>query len=84
MERLRTTTRIRAITAAALSAAALTTALTGCGGGPSQSACKTAMRAELAHAITDPHAAPGREPAACHGLPAATLRRLATQVLTQG
>lgn len=62
--------------------------LAGCGGGhhgvhhPSAAACKTAMKHDYAHAQADPSASPAGEPAACKGLPANVLKKLAAEILS--
>lgn len=69
----------------AVVAAAAVVALAGCGSGQSHAvkvaACKTAMRADFRHALAHPSAPAATEPAACKGLSAAVVRRLAGQIL---
>lgn len=60
--------------------AVLVLALSACGGGPNPAACKTAMRAEFAAAVTS--GKQGTEPAACRGLSNAELRKLLAEILT--
>jgi hypothetical protein len=61
--------------------------LAGCASGqaparhPGAAACRAAMRADYQHAVASPSAAPAGEPASCRGLPAATLRRIASEIL---
>lgn len=62
----------------------LSVALTACGGsGPSESACKAAMKADYATAIANPAASAATEPSACKGLPTATLQKLAGEVMDE-
>lgn len=69
---------MRRVTAAAVAAAALL--LTACGSsGPSQADCKKAMKQQYATALASGQK--GTEPAACKGLSAAVLQKLAGQVL---
>jgi hypothetical protein len=73
----------RIIPAAMALAAAV--ALAGCGttqSGPSVTACKAAMKAEYAAALST--GKQGTEPSACKGLPSSTLTALAGQILSQG
>lgn len=68
--------------AAAVTTLALAGGLAGCGGsGPSESACKTAMTRDYAYALAHPDAPPATQPAACKGLPAGTINRLAGEVM---
>lgn len=63
-----------------IAAAAVALLLSACGGsGPSQAACKQAMKQQYATALASGQQ--GTEPAACKGLSAAVLQRLAGQVL---
>ena len=55
--------------------------LSGCGSGPSAAACKSALRAEYAAAVTS--GAKGSEPSACKGLPADQIRKLVGQVISE-
>lgn len=69
---------MRTVTAAAVIAASLL--LAACGGsGPSQAACKKAMKQQYATALATGRQ--GSEPAACKGLSAAVLQKLAGQVI---
>lgn len=71
----------RIITAAALAAAL--TGLTGCGAAKADSAaCESAMRAQLATAITTPDAPAGTKPTACNGVSDAELERIGTAALS--
>ncbi len=64
-------------------AVALATLLCACGGSqPSQSACKSALRAEYARALKTDVA--GTEPAACKGLTDSVVNKLATEVQDGG
>jgi hypothetical protein len=66
-------------------AAALAAAIaTGCGGtshAGQVKACKAAMKADFAKGMTNPGASPATEPEQCKGLDAATLKRLAGQII---
>jgi hypothetical protein len=68
------------LAAAAILTAALAGSLAGCGGGPSEQACKAAMKQQYATALTTGQQ--GHEPAECKGLPDAVLQKLAAQVLS--
>lgn len=71
---------MRTVTAAAAVTASLL--LAACGGGgshPSQAACKQAMKQQYATALAS--GKQGTEPAACKGLSAAVLQKLAGQVI---
>ena len=60
-------------------------AATGCGGsGPDEATCKSAMQAQYATALASPSAPPASEPAACKGVPAATLQKYAAQIMSSG
>jgi hypothetical protein len=68
--------------AGAAAAALLVMLLAGCGhSGPSEAACKKAMRQQYATALASGKQAKG-EPAECKGLPDAVLQKLAGQVLS--
>ena len=65
--------------AAALAVTALT--LAACGGTGDVAACKAAMTRDYATALARPGASPASQPAACKGLSADTLNRLAGEVM---
>jgi hypothetical protein len=70
---------MRCIAGAAI-AAVLVMLLAGCGhSGPSEAACKKAMKGQYATALTTGRQ--GHEPAACKGLSSAVLQKLAGQVI---
>jgi hypothetical protein len=69
------------ITAAVVLAAALAGSLAGCGGGPSAAACKAAMTRDYHYALTHPDAPPATKPAACKGLPDATIAKFAAEIM---
>ena len=85
------TTRPRA--AMALAAAAAAIALAGCGSTAATStstatpapgnvaACKAAMVRDYEYALAHPDASPATRPAACKGVPGATLNRLAAEIM---
>ena len=57
--------------------------LAGCGSsGPDLAACKSAMQAQYAHALADPGAPPATRPAACKGVPDATLQKYAIEIMS--
>jgi hypothetical protein len=76
-------TRTR-IAAATILAAALAGSLAGCGGGPSESACKAAMTRDYHYALAHPGAPPAARPAACKGVPDATVRKFAAEIMAGG
>jgi hypothetical protein len=67
-----------ALTAAVIAAAAV---LAGCGGGPSQSACKAAMTRDYAYALAHPGAPAATRPPACKGLSDAVIQKLAGEIM---
>ena len=48
---------------------------------PNPVACKAAMARAYATALRDPSAPPAAEPAACRGVPTATVSQYATQIM---
>lgn len=68
----------------AMLAVASVLVVAGCGHHPSEAACKTAMRGQLAYGFAhagDPNAQPVTKPKACEGLDDKTLERLGNEVL---
>jgi hypothetical protein len=63
-------------------AVALAILLCACGNSPSQSACKSALRAEYVRALHTNVSGP--EPAVCKGLPASVVNKLETEVQQEG
>ena len=74
---------IRKIAIATVLAIAAATLLAACGGSaPDAVACKTAMEKAYAAAVqADSSAAPASEPAACKGVPVATIRQYVAQIM---
>jgi hypothetical protein len=79
---------MRYVTAgAAVLAVVVILLVAGCGGSKPQhpaanpAACKAAMAKAYQTALQNPSASPAAEPAACHGIPAATISKYATQIL---
>jgi hypothetical protein len=70
--------------ALAITVLALAGGLAGCGGGPSESACKAAMTRDYRYALAHPDASPAARPAACKGLPDATVRKFAAEIMAGG
>jgi hypothetical protein len=72
------------ITALAVTAA-VALALAGCGGsGGDPAACKAAMTRDYRYALAHPDAPPAARPAACKGLPDATVRKFAAEIMAGG
>ena len=76
--------------AAAIAAAAAALALAGCGGSAATggthtagnvAACKAAMTRDYHYALAHPDAPAATRPAACKGVPAATLARIAGEIM---
>jgi hypothetical protein len=72
-----TRTRIAALAITA----ALAGSLAGCGGGPSESACKAAMTRDYHYALAHPDAPAATRPAACKGISDATLQKIVSEIM---
>lgn len=67
---------------AACLAALLLAACGGSGGDPA--ACKAAMTRDYRYALAHPDAPPAAKPAACKGLPDATIQKFAAEIMAGG
>jgi hypothetical protein len=69
------------MSAAALLFFAAMLALAGCGHGPSEAACKTAMTRDYRYALAHPDAPAATRPAACKGISDATIQKIAAEIM---